>query len=389
MTLFRQDLSYPVTQAVLKRETRRRGLLSLVIWESTQVDSACQNGNALPALDAFEQPESSRWFMVEISGEPTQRLWRRPHKRSLTPEERWIRQLASVWPARRKQAHQALVERGPGVVDLLLTTYRRDDRMLRVNVRRIYFYWIVTTIFQIGGFLFLAWLKTIPALPDSAVHQLRIFLYVWYVAYLGTSIAMCISALRCMMPVLQYPALRNVMADIDDPRVCGPLVDRLKQPDLKHVRLKRQAAEAALVRLLPQLTEQNIPDWTASQRGGLRTVLKRAAKASVIAPESVPLVCAVMEAIATLGDLQAQNVVAQLAKRNPKNDTEIQIIEAAQRCEAALQAWQERNRNGEMLLRGSAQPAAAPETLLRVAPTVASEEPQQLLRATTTEETLP
>ena len=95
-----------------------------------------------------------------------------------------------------------------------------------------------------------------------------------------------------------------------------------------------------------------------------------------------------MEAIATLGDLPAQEVIAQLAKGSPQTEAETAVVQAAQRCGEALQQWRERNRNGEMLLRGSTLPTTAPETLLRVAPAAIREEPQQLLRASNSEKTI-
>lgn len=291
-----------------------------------------------------------------------------------TPEEKWIRQLGSYRKHRREQAYQALAERGPAVTELLLEAHRRNERKRQAGIPLFFSYWLIGMGVMTGSL----WLSRYGPFGVAVTMNIALWIFLWQ---LGPTT-------NAKMEI------RALLTAIDDPRVCGPLAESLKPletantPALEPYHSRRLAVEAALIRLLPQLTEQNIPDWTASQRAGLRAVLKRAAKASEILPGNSPLICAALEAVAMLGDLQAQHVVAQLAKRVPRTKAETSVVEAAQRCEAALQIWQERNRNGEMLLRGSSQPAAAPETLLRVAPTVAREEPQQLLRATTTDETL-
>lgn len=319
--------------------------------------------------------------MLEPSGEIA-----RPERprRPLTPEEKWVRQLGSLWPARRKRALQALAERGSAVTDLLLATYKRNDQAVRSGRRRVFFYGAVAMVFMLLGILVINWLR-------AERGSFSDFVYIFNVLFgvgICAMIAEAVSSFYMTSFAKANTEMMGLLAVMDDPRVSGILAESLKTPLMLGVpasyRAQRQTIEATLIRLLPQLTEQNIPDWNASQRGGLRTVLKRAAKATVIKPESVPLVCATLEAITTLGDLQAQAVVGQLAKRTPQTETETAVVAAAQRCEEALQQWRERNRNGEMLLRGSALPTTAPETLLRVAPVAVREEPQQLLRASTT-----
>jgi len=172
---------------------------------------------------------------------------------------------------------------------------------------------------------------------------------------------------------LQIQAI-SLLTDLADVRAVGPLADALESRDLWAVSSTTFKASDSLVRLLPQITEQDGHLLSQEQR---RCLYRSLNHAGVFNPE---LTAAVVRAMAIIGDSTAIRPLERLLRnrwfvgRHNGLQTELEAAIAAikgRAVEALAPA---------MLLR-AAQPESMPELLLRPAQGK-TPDPDQLLRAT-------
>jgi HEAT repeat protein len=160
---------------------------------------------------------------------------------------------------------------------------------------------------------------------------------------------------------------QSVLTQIDDGRVCGPLLELWHSGDSE----MRLVAEASLVRLLPSLRASDAAQLNARQRERLDQALSSG---------SVGLVLAVLKALEQIGGKKELPRVERLAAGGGLAKHENRIREAAQECLLYLQQRTQGKEANETLLRASDR-FEGTETLLRAAQGSTETPPEQLLRA--------
>jgi HEAT repeat protein len=158
--------------------------------------------------------------------------------------------------------------------------------------------------------------------------------------------------------------IASVLAQYDDLRAIGPLLEALNcpEPDV------RVLSELALARLLPRLTAADAALLNEEQYLCLfRALYSR----------YTDLVVGVIRAFREIGDERALLTVRQLAGRPPRSPRQQFIHRAARECLPALQERLERERAGNVLLRPASQPT---ETLPRPVMTDPDHDPEVLVR---------
>ena len=149
----------------------------------------------------------------------------------------------------------------------------------------------------------------------------------------------------------------------EDVKIVGPLVDALAFRD----EITQQEARKALVGLLPRLQASDAPLLNGEQRERLRQMLFT---------EYIELKVSVLKAYEHIGDAAELEAVERLLNF-PIWDVEVR--EAAEACLPFLQLRAQQMQSSQILLR-AAQPAAAPDILLRPAAHASTEDETQLLR---------
>lgn len=171
-------------------------------------------------------------------------------------------------------------------------------------------------------------------------------------------------------------AIRNINA-LDIPQAVGGLLDAISMNGW----FALEDTRPALIHLLPRLRVTDANLLTPRQHKLLFDILSKSERIPWYRRYwSAELKIAILSALEQIGDEKAIPRVEKLA-RSARN---LQVRAAAQECLPYLTVRAEQARVEQTLLRAST-PAASPDTLLR--PTVAASptEPQQLLRASHTE----
>lgn len=159
------------------------------------------------------------------------------------------------------------------------------------------------------------------------------------------------------------------IAQFDDVRAVGPLLDALDFQDKK----TSEIAEQALIRLLPRLNASHSRLLSAEQYGLL---------IKAIHSKRVPVAVAAVTALEQIGDEKALPIVGQLARGEGRAAREPALQQAAMDCLPALTVLAERKRAGAELLRAANGNVTQQGVLLRPAlPSQSGENPAFLLRA--------
>lgn len=148
-----------------------------------------------------------------------------------------------------------------------------------------------------------------------------------------------------------YQNAVRLLADFDDLRAVGPLLETRESEDAN----LKQLAQQSLLRLLPRLksSDANLLDEVQLQCMG------RALKS-----KDFVFVCAILKAMEQVGDEKHLELVQRLSKKETTNPIQLRIREAAQECEPYLRKRVEETQLANTLLRAS-QMEDAPAILLR------------------------
>lgn len=155
----------------------------------------------------------------------------------------------------------------------------------------------------------------------------------------------------------------GVLAQYDDLRAIGPLLEALNcpEPDI------RVLSEMALARLLPRLTAAD---------SGLLNEEQYLCLFRALHSRYTDLVVSVIRAFREIGDERALLTVRHLAERPPRTPRQQFIHHAAQECLPVMQERLERERVANILLRPTSPPT---ETLPRPVMTDPNHDPALLL----------
>jgi hypothetical protein len=177
----------------------------------------------------------------------------------------------------------------------------------------------------------------------------------------------------------------QVVADLDDVRAIGPLIDTWKLEDGATQKISNQA----LIDLLPRLQPGDAHLMNTEQRAVLCRILSRgprgtggnSSEASQPSLErKVEMRIAILKAFAQVGDSSTLPIVQRLVHGEAKTTAKQRIQTEAQACLTALELRIEQARNPQTLLRASNAFDASAETLLRAAKGGQVTAPEQLLR---------
>ena len=151
----------------------------------------------------------------------------------------------------------------------------------------------------------------------------------------------------------------------------------------------RQPIYAALLPLLPLLRPENASLLNHIHRRMLNRMLRLGTAYVVDNNMGNSMRFAILKALAQVGDATSLATVERLANataRTPERET---LKQAAIECLPMLKANLSTVQSTQTLLRASNAPAATPDTLLRPTEHVPDTAPQTLLRASTSDQTLP
>ena len=181
---------------------------------------------------------------------------------------------------------------------------------------------------------------------------------------------------RFTLSLRQSEEAKN-LAKMNDVRGVGTLTEALEWPDASTQRV----AAAALTRLLPNLTASDGTLLNAKQRGILYNILR---KRNVRSQEL--LIKAILEALKQVGDHAAIPAVERLMDLPATSQRNSKIRELARDTRQYLDASAQQQSVSSTLLRASSAHDTPSELLLRGAMANTDEAPQQLLRASVSEE---
>ncbi len=166
----------------------------------------------------------------------------------------------------------------------------------------------------------------------------------------------------------------KTLAQFEDLRIVGPLAEVLELLDKDTAAI----AESALIRLLPRLQASDAHLLSEEQRKALCRALKR---------KNAALVIATLKALMQIGDAEALPYVEKLAQGEGLTARDPAVCQEAQDCLPFLRLRAEQEHARQTLLRAAGPTVETrADTLLRPASGGAVQiDPQQLLRASTSE----
>jgi hypothetical protein len=159
----------------------------------------------------------------------------------------------------------------------------------------------------------------------------------------------------------------NVMADFDDLRIVGPLVESWRDIEA------RPAITDALLRLLPRMKASDSHLLNLEQRKALYKILKS---------DEETLLLAILKALEQIGDSAALPFVEKLANPPLGGKVSVKVKQAAWVCLPFLIERAKQEHNSATLLRASGTMETHTGELLRPATTTSETDPRDLLRAT-------
>ena len=231
-------------------------------------------------------------------------------------------------------------------------------------------------------------LKKRKARPVRAAFGAAIFgFFVLFQYYLATPIAWGLVpvmgllflglARLCAVTPAQVEAIR-VLAALDDVRTVGPLLEALEWRDMATVSGVRAVATQALYRLLPRLQPEHADLLDDRQRACLYRLLRHHPS-----DDQTELIVALLGAVAQVGDARAVSHLERLTRDSSGPSPRQRVRLTAQ--ETLLQLRQRLDRSPGSLLRASSDTAST-DLLLHPATADPPTDPQQLLRASPTEQ---
>jgi hypothetical protein len=170
------------------------------------------------------------------------------------------------------------------------------------------------------------------------------------------------------------------IAKSGDVRMVGPLVEAYSALNLSQ---ENRPVREALTVLLPRLQASDARVLTEEHRQMLNRVLGSSALS--YSKENNRLIIAILKAYEQVGDESALPFVERLAK-GEKAGVNREVREAAQACLPFLQERAERERASSELLRAASASDTPSDVLLRPAAGALEADPQQLLRASASDE---
>lgn len=188
-----------------------------------------------------------------------------------------------------------------------------------------------------------------------------------------------------LQPRKQLRALARTLAERNDVRATGPLIDTFKMGD----RNMQEIATDALIELLPRLRTTDANLLNAEQRAilchKLTRIPQRAAEdprpaIKVAYTRAISFRVAIFQAFAQVGDSAALPIVERLAQGEAKTVEQKRIQAEAQACLPPLKLRIVQMRNPQTLLRAASASDTGAETLLRAAKGGQETNPVQLLR---------
>jgi hypothetical protein len=172
----------------------------------------------------------------------------------------------------------------------------------------------------------------------------------------------------------------DAMAKSADVRMVGPLIEAYSSLNLAEY---RDPVREALIRLLSRLQSSDARVLTEEHRHALNRVLGSGTLSS--GKENNRLIIAILKAYEQVGDESALPFVERLAE-GEKAGKNREVREAAQACLPFLQERVELERSRQTLLRAASASDTPSDVLLRPASGALEADPQQLLRATASDE---
>jgi hypothetical protein len=272
----------------------------------------------------------------------------------LSPEAKALtKRLGSRKAQERQQAEQQVQEMGAAGRDLLISIMRHEEQRQRAKRRNL----VWKLLFKIA-------LLGVPTLFLFVVHgqlfMLNLMLGNIFGFLLGSTIVALITSRS------QHNAACLLATHFDDVSIIGPMAEALEYRS----RPAREAATAALLRLLPRLQEDSADLLTVEQRGNLHRALMG---------KNPRLVLAVLNTVQQIGDSKAMPNVQKLAAGLGIAGEDIGIQEAAQHTLLLLRQRIDARHAPATLLRASSVEAAGTEDLLRPATAGAADTQSALL----------
>ena len=215
----------------------------------------------------------------------------------------------------------------------------------------------------------LAWFTIFPGALYLTIQMLQVRDWL-FAAFFALLTAMSTQLHRLTLSPKQID-IATRLALTRDVQAIGPLAEMMEWPDAEC----RRIAELALVGLLPLVKANDTALLTNKQRGILYRCLKPAETR-----RHWQLQMALLEALEQIGDEAAVTNVEELANAVPRSGVQKKVKDRAVLCLPFLSEKAKQSRDSQMLLRGSAMPASAPEILLRPALETQEARPQELLR---------
>jgi hypothetical protein len=181
------------------------------------------------------------------------------------------------------------------------------------------------------------------------------------------------SLFHFMRPTPLQHRAAQALADLEDVRVIGPLVEALALPD----NFTRKAAAAGLKRLLPKVRASDATYFSREHMEGLYGILNSS---------DGYLVEVVLAALEQIGDEKALPHVERLVERPAYSSEAVRVQRAAKHCLPALLVRTDKGRQSQSLLRAASQSDSPSGDLLRPVGQPGASAPEQLLRPGTSPE---
>ena len=225
------------------------------------------------------------------------------------------------------------------------------------------------------GFLIASWVFIVPYTAWQAYNS---WTYNnWKLSAAWAILSLISTQLHRLTLSLRQSEEAKKLAQMDDVRGVGTLAEALEWPDASTQRV----AAAALTRLLPRMTASDGTLLNSRQRAILYNILR---KRNVRSQE--PLISAILEALKQIGDHAAIPAVERLTDLPATSQRNIKIRTLAMDTRQFLDNTAQQQSISSTLLRASSAHETPSELLLRGAMLNTDEAPQQLLRASVSEE---
>lgn len=224
------------------------------------------------------------------------------------------------------------------------------------------------------GFLIASWVFIV---PYTAWMAYTTFDTNWKLGVSWAVLSLISTQLHRLTLSLRQSEEAKKLAQMDDVRGVGTLAEALEWPDASTQRV----AAAALTKLLPRMTASDGTLLNAKQRATLYNILRKRNARS-----QEPLIKAILQALKQVGDHAAIPAVERLMDLPATSQRNIRIRTLAIDTRQFLDTTAQQQSISSTLLRASSAHETPSELLLRGAMLNSDEAPQQLLRASVSED---